>query len=330
MLGGMTCPSFFLVVLIAATVRAAAPSPPEQPKTGPGGSDYRHGKVVSHSFDSGPQQYWILAPAEPRRETAPVVVFNHGWMGMHPAVYRGWLHHLVRRGNVVIFPRYQGGLLTPPWTFTDNAVLAVRRALARLKGGGHPAPEPGKFALVGHSAGAAISADMASLAEARGLPVPRALMCVQPGRGTRKARAIFFPAADYRKIPKETALLVLVGEDDRIVGREEARRIFQGTPQIPPDRKDYVLVHTDRHGAPPLVADHVSPASPMRPNPIIRGRRINALDYYAYWRLFDALLDFAFEGEHKERCLGDTPQQRFMGRWSDGTPVKPLAITDEP
>jgi acetyl esterase/lipase len=184
--------------------------------------------------------------------------------------------------------------------------------------------------LVGHSAGAAIAADLAALAAERGLPAPRALMCVQPGRGTRRARSVFFPAADYRKIPKDAALLVLVGEDDRIVGQGEARRIFRGTPQIPAGRKDYVLVRTDRHGSPPLVADHVSPCSPMRPNPIIRGRRINALDYYAYWRLLDALLDFAFRGEHKERCLGGTPEQRFMGRWSDGTPVKPLQVTDEP
>ncbi len=27
---------------------------------------------------------------------------------------------------------------------------------------------------------------------------------------------------------------------------------------------------------------------------------------------------------------GNTPQQRFMGRWSDGAPVKELVVTDDP
>jgi hypothetical protein len=28
--------------------------------------------------------------------------------------------------------------------------------------------------------------------------------------------------------------------------------------------------------------------------------------------------------------LGNTPQQRFMGVWSDGVPVKELKVTDQP
>jgi len=317
------------VLLLAAAVNAA-PKPPEQPATGPGGATYAHAKVVTHVFGAGVDQYWILEPAEPTPQSAPVVVFNHGWMGMQPSVYLGWLHHIVRRGNVVIFPRYQDGLLTMPWAFTPNAILAVRRALARLKTPAHVAPELDKFAIVGHSAGGAITADMAALAADRGLPKPKALMIVQPGRGTRQAGSPFFRAADYAKIPADVAMLVLVGSDDRIVADREAKAIFLGTPQIPADRKDYITVRTDRHGSPPLVADHLSPTAPYRPHALVRGRRINALDCYAYWRLFDALLDFAFHGRNKHLCLGNTPEQRAMGRWSDGTPVKELVVTDKP
>ena len=328
MVAGMMRTACLLLALASTSV--GAPKPPEQPKTGPGGADYRHAKVVSKVYRAGEQQYWLLEPAEPRPRSAPVVVFNHGWMGMTPQVYLGWLHHIVRRGSIVVFPRYQAGLLTAPWRFAPNAVQAVQRALARLKTPEHVAPELDKFAIVGHSAGAAVSADMAALAAAKGLPKPTALMIVQPGRGTRGRRSLFFPAADYGKIPADTAVLVLVGDVDRIVGDGEAKRIFRALGHVPRARKAYLVVRTDRHGSPPLVADHVSPCAPFRAGAVIRSRRIDAVDYYAYWRLFDALTDFAWHGKHQGHCLGNTPEQRCMGRWSDGTPVKELVVRAEP
>jgi len=153
-----------ILAALAATALAGAPSPPEQPKTGPGGADYRHAKVAKHVFGQGVGQVWVFEPDEPRPETAPVVVFNHGWMALLPQVYRGWIDHLVRRGNIVIYPRYQDGPLTMPWTFLRNAVGAVKHALAQIEGEGHVRPDRERFAIVGHSAGGALSADMAAVA----------------------------------------------------------------------------------------------------------------------------------------------------------------------
>jgi len=317
-------------LLVAAAAGAGAPKPPTQPKSGPGGADYRHSKVVQHAYGAGVDQFWIFEPAEPTPRSAPVVVFNHGWIAMHPAVYLGWVHHLVRRGNLVVYPRYQAGVFTAPWSFTRNAIRAVKRALKLLEGPGHVRPDLARFAIVGHSAGGAISADMAALAAEQGLPKPRAVMVVQPGRGLSETDPVFFPAADHAKIPADTLLLVVVGDRDRVVGDFAAKHIFRRVPQIPADRKDYIMVRSDRHGSPPLVADHISPCCPYRPGPVIAGRRINALDTHAYWRLFDALTDAAFHGKHRDAALGNTPQQRFMGRWSDGTPVRELVVTDEP
>ena len=45
---------------------------------------------------------------------------------------------------------------------------------------------------------------------------------------------------------------------------------------------------------------------------------------------FDGLIDAAFAGKNREYALGNTPQQRFMGVWSDGVPVKELKVTDKP
>jgi hypothetical protein len=57
---------------------------------------------------------------------------------------------------------------------------------------------------------------------------------------------------------------------------------------------------------------------------------VNALDYYGTWKLFDGLTDAAFTGKNREYALGNTRQQRFMGVWSDGVPVKELKVIDKP
>jgi hypothetical protein len=53
------------------------------------------------------------------------------------------------------------------------------------------------------------------------------------------------------------------------------------------------------------------------------------MHYYGYWKLLDALTDAAFYQKNREYAFGNTPEQRFMGRWSDGVAVKqPKVITD--
>ena len=59
-------------------------------------------------------------------------------------------------------------------------------------------------------------------------------------------------------------------------------------------------------------------------------RTVDALDYYGFWKLFDGLCNAAFYGKEIKYALGNTPEQRFMGRWSDGTPVKELVVTPKP
>ena len=63
---------------------------------------------------------------------------------------------------------------------------------------------------------------------------------------------------------------------------------------------------------------------------ISREHLVNALDFYGTWKLFDGLCDAAFYGKNREYALGNTPQQRNMGQWSDGVKVKELAVTDQP
>ena len=94
-----------------------------------------------------------------------MVVFLHGWFAVNPGFYGAWIDHLVRDGRIVIFPRYQNDVGTMPQDFLPNALAAIRDALGVLHDGvGHVRPDPARFALIGHSAGANLAAQVAAVA----------------------------------------------------------------------------------------------------------------------------------------------------------------------
>ena len=294
------------------------PTPPQQPPDGPGGSNYSYNGIRQSRYGFGSRQFWIFEPTDPNPSLAPLIVFNHGWSALFPIFYKAWIEHLVKRGNIVVYPRYQFGPLIGTRSATQNAIYAVKQAISILQDGTHVTPDLERFALVGHSLGGGITAEMAALATQEGLPFPQAVMPVQP------FVRLDTMMKDFQAIPAETLLLVIVGENDTIVGNISGKLIFSTATQVPLDRKDFIIQRTDRYGEPPLIADHIAPVC------IPDGSTVDAMDYYSTWKLFDALIDYAFYGINREYCLGDTPQQRFMGNWSDGTPVRELTVTDTP
>ena len=329
-------------------------TPPAQPQTGPGGKQYAHEAVKRTRYGKGGTEYWIFEPDSPRpRKTAPVIVFLHGWGGMNPMYYGAWLDHLVKRGNIVIYPRYQANLLTRIGDFTPNTMKAIKDALHRLQTErGHVAPDLNRFATVGHSLGGLLAANVAALAAESNLPRVRAVMSVEPGI---TEAPISVPLADLKKLPPETLLLAIAGDQDSLVRDTDARRIYKESTRVPAGNKDFVTLISDSHGTPALHAGHRAPTAidksydngegvgggpaeiesrvgdtrvsrRVRPETMM----VNALDYYGTWKLFDGLTDAAFYGKNREYALGNTPQQRFMGVWSDGVPVKELVVTDKP
>jgi pimeloyl-ACP methyl ester carboxylesterase len=273
---------------------------------------------------------------------------------MNPLYYGAWLDHLVKRGNIVIYPRYQATLLTGISEFTPNALRAVKDAVSRLKTEpGHVSADLSKFATVGHSLGGLLAANVAALASESELPRVSAVMSVEPGI---TEAPINVPLADLKKLPPETLLLAVAGDQDTLVRDYDAKRIYYESTRIPPDNKDFVLMVSDSHGRPALQASHRAPTAHDKSydngegvggGPAIADTRVgdapqtsrrarldsmmvNAMDFYATWKLFDALCDAAFYNKNREYALGNTPQQRFMGIWSDGVPVQELKITDKP
>lgn len=351
----------FVPVLLSATliflsltiVSAQNVTPPSQPSSGPGGKQYVHASVTKNRYGKGGQEYWIFEPASPKPRTAPVIIFLHGWGGMNPLYYGAWLDHLVRRGNIVVYPRYQRNLLTPIIDFTPNTLAAVKDAVHRLRTErGHVTPDFSKFATVGHSLGGLLAANIAALASESNLPRVRVVMSVEPGI---TEAPINVPLADLKKIPSDTLLLAIAGDQDGLVRDKDAKRIYYESTRISAQNKDFITLVSDSHGQPALLASHRAPTAlnkdydngegvggnpPGTPDPIGNARisrrvrpetmMVNALDFYGTWKLFDGLIDAAFTGKNRDYALGNTPQQRFMGLWSDGVPVKELKVTDKP
>ena len=344
-----------------AIVLAQGPTPPVQPGSGPGGKQYAHQGVTKNRYGKGGTEYWIFEPDEPKPAIAPVVVLLHGWGGMNPMYYGAWIDHLVKRGNIVMYPRYQASLITSLQEFTPNTLKALKDGIERLQTEpGHIKPDLTKFAAVGHSMGGLLAASVAALASESGLPRVAAVMSVEPGM---TQPPISFPLPDLKKVPAKTLLLAVAGDQDTLVGDFDAKRIYKESTRVPASNKDFVIMVSDTRGTPGLLASHRAPTAhdksydsgegigggpaetsdragglPTRPvDGPQTGRRdrietmmVNALDFYGTWKLFDGLCDAAFYGKNREYALGNTPQQRFMGVWSDGVPVKELKITDNP
>ncbi len=308
-----------------------AARPPEPPASGPGGTAYAHARVVKNMRGEGALAYWIFEPAEPVPSSAPVVLFLHGWRGTDPESYGGWIEHLVRRGSIVIYPVFEKSR-------SDSTDEILAAALRGSKDGIDHARRSGRadlnrFAIVGHSLGGGLTAQIAARAQEIGLPAPQAIMPTQPGwqgGGT-------YPTEALPRIPAGVLMFVVVGSQDQFASTRHDRPIWEGTTQIPADRKRYIIVQGDDHGSPPLLADHSSPlayrddyglghsARDQRRMEFVRSltgmreNRANALNFWGYWRLFDALTDAAWVGKTIDAAL---TAARPTARWSDGTPMK--------
>ncbi|HKR61338.1 MAG TPA: alpha/beta hydrolase [Pyrinomonadaceae bacterium] len=324
-----------------------APKPPQQPENGPGGKQYAHRVVTKNRYGAGGKEYWLFEPNAPKPKSAPVIVLMHGWGGVNPMYYGAWIEHLVKRGNVVIYPRYQSSLLTAVQEFTPNTMQALDDAFRRLqKERGHVRPDLKRFAVVGHSIGGLLAANIAALSRDFGLPRVTAVMSVEPGI---TASPVNFQLADLEKIASETLLLAVVGDQDGLVGDRDAKRIYVESRKVPAANKDFITLISDNRGVPALRAGHRAPTASnasydTKENTEELARRVgsllsrrsrrtapespttDAMDFYGTWKLFDGLCDAAFFGKNREYALGNTPQQRFMGKWSDDVPVKELKV----
>jgi hypothetical protein len=238
----------------------------------------------------------------------------HGYGVETPAKNAGWVNHIVRQGNVVVFPRYHGNCafcdLLNPAPFTGNAIASIKDALTKPWPSGAPTADLAKgMMLFSHSAGGLVAVNIANRYVANGLPTPNALVSAMPWNNSTMD-------ASLSGIPASVRLLCVVGNTDTNVGRQGCDAIWDRSGQIL--SRNYVWMFGDSHGTPALVADH---------HVAEEASGSNALDWNGLWKFTDAMQTCDLGGTDCAYVDGGGAQQTSMGSWSDGVAAKPMTVT---
>jgi hypothetical protein len=321
-----------LVLAVLAPGASAAITQPPQPRSGPGGSDYTHRGWRVSSGGSGADAWYAFEPVRPRSARAPLTVLMHGYFEYagYNQMYE-FIRHTVRRGSIVIYPRWQTNVATPcPGPFDiepcmKSALRGIRGALSYLHA--RPSrvqPQLRRTSYFGFSFGGIITANLANRFRKLHLPKPRAIWLEDPHDGGFDGFGE--PALDdsLAGIPSTVKLECHSGTDGVIheAGRESSscNAVFPKLGHIPKRNKDLVLTRTDSHGTPALSSAHGVCAA---------GKNgADAYDWNFCWKAWDGLRSCAYHGTDCAYALGDTRKHRSNGRWSDGVPIAPLKIQD--
>lgn len=216
----------------------------------------------------------------------PTLFYSHAFGGNDPNNISVFLNFVARKGYAVVFVPYQtlGGV-----------ELKYSNLLNGFAKAAHDYPtiiDTTKVGFVGHSFGGG-----ASFANAYHFFTKR--NWGQSGRFILSMAQWYsynLSETDLKTFPNDVKLLTIVYEDDFTNDHRMANDIFN-TINIPASEKDYLRVKSDTIDGYVYKADHVVP----------NNSAFNALDYYAYYRLLDALCDFVFNGnmDGKDVALGN-------------------------
>jgi len=299
---------------VVPTATSGPAAQPTQPPDGPGGVLRPHGQAVHHVFDRDGARFALYEPSDPLPASAPLVVFAGRDDTLEDSPYAAFLDHVARGGAIVVHLTYGAQSAPSAGEMCDAAEAAYWAAVEELTGSDvqRAQPRSDELVWVGHGRGAMVAGRLAAEWFGRRLPPPRALMMLMPRR---------LPGAvdTERTLPRDTMALLVLAEEDQ--GRDEdlERDIWRGLAEIPGAWRQSLILGSDRHGTPALVADFDSPLAALDH---ANGPAADALDWFGPWKWLDALVSCSLWRVDCEHALGDTDEQRYMGHWSDGAPVR--------
>jgi len=307
---GRACTAAAVAVLLA--VAAGCVTGPPQPSTGPGSNTPCGRTDVQLTNPAVPASPLYVAYPTGTAATPltggtcsdaerPVVFLVHGWLASFNWVYEGVIDHFTRTGNIVVMGTYANDLADVQGS-ADRALQALAAAVPQLE-----RDDLGRVGLIGHSLGGGI------------LPwVTQQVVA----RGWGSEGLWLFSLAPYQALgqgpialPAHTRAAVEAYDQDTLVDRTVGVDLFRRLA-LPAARKDHVTVRSSSRGGVTLTAQHTSPNSVIAPD--------DAIKFYAIYRIGDLLESCAFVGAGCDADLG------LMGTWSDGTPVLPSVVTDDP
>ena len=260
--------------------RAQAPyADPNYPKPATGyGADGPHpvGRLgfVNPNFPGRDIEVYYPADATGR---VPTIFYSHAFGGNISANINGLLEFVARKGYAIVFVPYQTTGVTVADRY-QNLLLGFRRAARR-----YPSLlDTTRVGFLGHSFGG-------------GASFGTAYRCFTETNWGQQGRFVYALApwylynispAELAAFPADTRVLVEVFNDDDTNDHRMAIDAFRNVG-VPAAEKDFLLVRSDTLPNHVYLADHVVPNT---------ASAFDALDYYAYYRLLDALCDYTFNG----------------------------------
>jgi surfactin synthase thioesterase subunit len=299
---------------------ARLPSPPQQPTNGPGSSDYLSRGTIYSRYTEQDIVYWIIIPDDPKPERAPVAVFFPDAGESDPGVYRGWLDHLTRRGFIVLYPVLPAQTGAESRDFAQNIKVVIDSAKQHLSQITTTTAAWNLLLFIGHGVGGVNAYNLACDEEIKTSTPPRALYIVQPYRETSGIRREPVELADAAKLAPGCSIILLSGADEDTASDADTREIGQILAAgLSSDHFASITIRSDRHGNPPLLADHYMAYAKLGD----RGRlRIDTLDWIGIWKMADLLADRAFS----EGKIVISDDELNMGKWSDALLVNTMVL----
>ncbi len=282
---------FYVTILIAfnvlATFGQTYTGPISKPTSGYG-ADGSY-TVATQSFVNPNFSGHNIVIYYPAGITSPVptIFYSHAFGGNDPNNISGFLNFVAKKGYAVVFVPYQTTGVTVQDRYSNllNGFIKAAQDYPNII-------DTTKVGFVGHSFGGAAT-------------FANAYHCFTTLNWGQSGRFLFAMAQWYaynisqaalQSFPTDVKLLTIVYEDDTTNDQRMANDIFN-TINIPASEKDYLRVKSDTINGYVYTANHTVP----------NNSDFNALDYYAYYRLFDAMCDYVFNGSvaGKDVALGN-------------------------
>jgi hypothetical protein len=278
----------------------------------------------------------LTVPQNTNFTNLPLAIIAHGFANPFFETYVDWIEHLAAKGMVVAFIQYpsdvwpegaddfelveKDGMSNHPFHLPRN--IAINSALQHLETLLEPNNvNPSNLLIGGHSLGAGYALVIMDKVLQLGWGNETLFIDLE----TPYAR----PVQDHLQvnisaIPEHMMAHIVVSEDDMSVND-----CFGVHHQVLLNEVDgaeilFMQAPSDRYGFPRLVATHYLQASQTH----------DTLADWAFYRRVDAQADWVVSRsigdtiaeENAYLSLIDSAELRYMGEWSDGTPVKEMSV----
>ena len=310
--------------LQAAVAQIGLPSPPAQPPAGSPGGDGSCGVAVRSVANPRPGAtlpVWIYEPTGTTSGTVaggrcdgskrPAVFVAHGFGATDPASYQALLDHLVRVGNVVVYVAYDANDhdgdgdtdrsdLEESYRVVDDGIVTAVAATSRI--------DTTRVGWWGHSHGGGMVPWLVQQGAARGWG-SKALWMSNVAQAYSQ-----LVGAGTIAVPARTETMTVAFEQDAFADKRLGIDVFESL-LLAPSHKRHVMIKSDAHGFPALVAEHNAPSA--------SAGQADAIDFLL-WRYADLLETCALTGRACDEDLST------VGSWSDGTPAVGALVSPHP